>query len=84
MCFLWEKEQESALVLKVVKKKMLTLRLLFQQYVEAGGGPFAVFETEPTALPLFTVQAKSEKPLMVRDMKQTETRSISKTLILIQ
>lgn len=51
-------------MLKVVK---LTLRLLFQQYVEAGGGPIAVFDTEPTPLPLFTAKAKSNKPLTVRD-----------------
>lgn len=34
------------------RKKMLTPRLLFQQYVEAGGGPIAMLETGPTSLPL--------------------------------
>lgn len=34
------------------EKKMLTPRLLFQQYVEAGGGPIAVLEMGPTSLPL--------------------------------
>lgn len=32
------------------KTQRLTLRLLFQQYAGAGGGPTVVFETEPTSL----------------------------------
>lgn len=80
MCVFYGRKKTRVGISAQICKKKLTLGLLFQQYVEAGGGPIALFETEPTSLPLLTVQAKS-KNLTVRDITHTATRKISSTLI---
>lgn len=48
MCLLHMKENQKCA--SGLKERKLTLRLLFQQYAGAGGGPTVVFETEPTSL----------------------------------
>lgn len=54
----------------LMRKKKETLRLLFQQYVEAGEGPIAAFETEPTTLKVFPELAKNRIP------SQSETYTV--------